>query len=512
MTQTPEANSQDLMGNRVFRRLFLAHTASLLGSALTMAALPLLAEELMGKGKGAWAFGIALAIRIAVFVFVAPLAGTISARVGRRPLLIATDIFRAAVVAGFFFASELWHIYLLAFLLNLGSALFTPVYKSVIPGVVGDRLYPRALALGSMAYKISDVIGPMLAAAVILAFDFRGNFLLDIATFAGSALLLMSLSFPGATTRGAETQKRADVFFGMRQMLARPGLRRSLALSLCESVVGSLVIISTASYVIGELNLPESMYPRCRRGRGNRRAFCFGGIREIRPAGSGSPVPGENFDRQPGDCPVGGGFDRTLRRVVCRMGVRRNRHYRAGDSLERRTRLAQRRTRALPHLRGAFFAQSRGMGHLLSLGRVSEHPDRFRQRGLDFSGAPWSCEPDPTKETAKSGGVVVRARVYQLTGGTGWRRVRFADEIVATPFSDSLAVICVRRLASVSRRCWRWRGIGRDRSRQMEPHREYRVAQRLAATGERESNRGRRPGLFNGFRRQQGTGPEPLLF
>jgi MFS family permease len=252
----------DLVGNRVFVRLFLAHTGSLLGSTLTMAALALLAEEMLGKGKGAAMFGVALAIRILVFVFLSPLAGNIAARFGRRAVMIGMDVFRALVVIGFFFASQLWHVYVLVFFLNVGSALFTPIYKSVIPGVVGQSEYPRALALGSMAYKISEVIGPMLAAGVILAVDFRGNFLLDILTFLGSALLLVSLQFPGAEVTGSGGQRqRAALLFGIRQMFLRPGLRRSLALSLCESVVGSLVIISTASYVIGELELNASMYP-----------------------------------------------------------------------------------------------------------------------------------------------------------------------------------------------------------------------------------------------------------
>ena len=257
--QEPEpAPAPSLFANRLFVRMFVAHAASLLGTTLTMAALALLAEEMLGEGKGASLFGVALAIRIGVFVFLAPLAGNVAERFGRKQVMVATDIGRAVVVAGFFFATETWQIYCLVLLLNAGSALFTPIYKSVIPGLVGEKQYPRALALGSMAYKVSEVTGPMIASGVILSAGFRSNFLIDVFTFVGSALLLLTIRFPKAAS---STKKAGDVLYGMKRMVLRPGLRRSLALALCESVVGAFVIVATASYVNGELGLDESMYP-----------------------------------------------------------------------------------------------------------------------------------------------------------------------------------------------------------------------------------------------------------
>ena len=261
LSVSPESEAEPppaLFSNRVFVRLFVAHTGSLLGTTLTMAALALLAEEMLGKGRGAALFGVALAIRIGVFVFLAPLAGLVAELFGRKRVMIATDLLRALVVIGFFFAVETWQIYLLVLVLNAGAAVFTPIYKSVIPGVVGEKNYPRALAVGSMAYKVSEIAGPVIAAGIIFLTDFRSNFLVDFLTFVGSALILLSVRLPQLESPG---RKRMDVLYGMRQMLGRAGLRHSLALSLCESVVGAFVIVTTASYVIGELELPDSMYP-----------------------------------------------------------------------------------------------------------------------------------------------------------------------------------------------------------------------------------------------------------
>ncbi len=252
--------------NPRFVRLFWAHAASLMGNAIGSAAIALLAEEL-SPGHGPWVLGVTLTIRIAVFVFLSPLAGQLSDRIGRRRQMIAADLLRAAVIGALFLATEVWQLYVLAFLLHLGSAFFTPVYKAVIPGVVGEKLYPQALAFGTLAYNLSDIVGMTLGALLIwlleiqfgIAAAIRACFAIDAATFLISAALIVGLRLP---SDGARLRKKgADLLFGVRRMLALPGLRRSLLLSLQVSIVGALAIVSTLSYVTNELGMAERFYP-----------------------------------------------------------------------------------------------------------------------------------------------------------------------------------------------------------------------------------------------------------
>ena len=93
------------------------------------------------------------------------------------------DGLRVAVMVGFFFADSVWQIYALAVVLNFGSAIFTPIYRAVIPGVVSEEQYPKALAVGSIAYDTANILGPSLAALVIALVGFRGNFIVDGLTF-----------------------------------------------------------------------------------------------------------------------------------------------------------------------------------------------------------------------------------------------------------------------------------------------------------------------------------------
>ena len=253
-----EEEKENLWKNRRFVSLFWAHAASLIGTAIGTSAIALLAEKL-SEGSGPRVLGYTLTIRIVVFLFLGPLAGSLSERIGRKFQMIVTDMVRALVMIMLFFVTEEWQLYILAFILHLSSAFFTPIYKSVIPGIVGERLYPRALSYSTVAYNVSDIFGMLLGGLLIFSFGFEFGFGVDAASFILSAILIAIVPF-SSTGRKKEKQ-RTDVFFGIRRMFAVPQLRRSLMLSLQVSIVGGLAIVTTAGYVKNELQMQEAFYP-----------------------------------------------------------------------------------------------------------------------------------------------------------------------------------------------------------------------------------------------------------
>ena len=91
--------------NRVFRKLYWAQVISLVGSAVSSVALGLLAHALVGASAQA-VLGHTLAIRSGVIVLFSPWAGQIAERFGARLILIWSDFFGVAIVAGFFFVDS----------------------------------------------------------------------------------------------------------------------------------------------------------------------------------------------------------------------------------------------------------------------------------------------------------------------------------------------------------------------------------------------------------------------
>ncbi|HBJ85030.1 MAG TPA: hypothetical protein DDZ88_14400 [Verrucomicrobiales bacterium] len=251
--------STSLWRHRAFQQLFWAHALSLVGSGLSSLALGLLAHQLVGASASS-VLGITLAIRIIVIVICSPWAGKLADHFGARRLMVAADLMRTAVVIGFFFADAVWQIYALAVLLNFGSAIFTPIYRAVIPGVVSAEQYPRALALGSIAYDAANILGPSLAALVIAVAGFRGNFILDAITFLGSAALLFGLPRLAIETTTDEKKPPTSVRHGLAAMFQRKPLRESLFLAFQTSIGGAFVIVATVDFVKNDLHLSDSAY------------------------------------------------------------------------------------------------------------------------------------------------------------------------------------------------------------------------------------------------------------
>jgi MFS family permease len=258
MSQEP-TTAPTLWRHRVFQQLFWAHGLSLFGSGLSSIALGLLAHELVGA-SASQVLGITLAIRIVVIVLTSPWAGQLAARWGARRLMVLSDLMRCGVLVGFYFADSVGQIYVLAVLLNLGSAIFTPIYRAVIPEVVTPEQYPRAAAIGSIAYDAANILSPSLAALVIAWVGFRGNFIVDGVTFVLSALLLIGLPRLGTELKSGASAERVTAGHGIAQMFRRMPLRRSMLLALQTSVAGAFVIVATIDLVKNDLAMSDTAY------------------------------------------------------------------------------------------------------------------------------------------------------------------------------------------------------------------------------------------------------------
>lgn len=246
-----------LPANPAYRRLFAAQIVSLLGSGLATVALGLLAWRLAGDGAGT-VMGTLLAIKMIAYVTVAPVASAFVVRWPRRSLLVGLDIFRALAALALPFVSAVWQIYLLIFLLQSASAVFTPTFQATIPDVLPDEdEYTQALSLSRLAYDVESLASPLLAAALMSVVSFPFLFAGTVIGFLFSAALVLSVILPALSPAVPRTVWERTTR-GLRIYLATPRLRGLLALSLSVSAAGAMVIVNTIVIVRGHLNLGES--------------------------------------------------------------------------------------------------------------------------------------------------------------------------------------------------------------------------------------------------------------
>ncbi|MCX2948696.1 MFS transporter [Lentzea sp. NEAU-D7] len=233
----------------VYRNLFGAQVVALTGTGLATVALGLLAYDLAGSAAGA-VLGTALAIKMIAYVTVAPIATAVLGALPRRAVLVALDLVRVAVAAVLPWAGEVWHVYVLIFLLQAGSAAFTPLFQATLPDVLpGERDYTRAITLSRTAYDLESLLSPALAAAALALVSFHELFLGTALGFAASALLVLSVALP----RPKSLPRKGDWYDattrGIRIYLATPRLRGLLAVHLAAAAAGSMVFVNTVAHV-----------------------------------------------------------------------------------------------------------------------------------------------------------------------------------------------------------------------------------------------------------------------
>jgi MFS family permease len=245
------------LSDPTYRRLFLAQLLSLLGTGLATVALGLLAFELAGADAGA-VLGTALAIKMVAYVGIAPIAGAFVHLVPRRVLLVALDVLRAAVAVCLPFVSEVWQVYALIFVLQSGSAAFTPTFQATIPDILPDEEeYTKALSLSRFAYDLEALASPAVAAALLGVIGFHWLFGLNALGFLASAVLVLSAALPSPKPPATDERAWGRTTRGARIYLATPRLRGLLALNLSVAAAGAMVIVNTVVLVRAGFGLGE---------------------------------------------------------------------------------------------------------------------------------------------------------------------------------------------------------------------------------------------------------------
>jgi MFS family permease len=246
-----------VLANRTYRHLFAAQVIALVGTGLATIALGLLAWNIAGEDAGL-VLGTALAIKMVAYVTLAPVASAFADRVPRRAMLVALDLIRATVAVALPFVSEVWHVYVLIFLLQAASAGFTPTFQATIPDVLPDEAdYTRALSLSRLAYDLESLLSPMLAAALLTVVSFPILFGGTVIGFVASAALVLTVTLPSprpSAPRGIWDRTTR----GIRIYLATPRLRGLLALNLAVAAAGAMVIVNTVVLVKARLGLGET--------------------------------------------------------------------------------------------------------------------------------------------------------------------------------------------------------------------------------------------------------------
>ena len=248
----------EILGNVTYRRLLTAQVVALLGTGLATVALALLAFELAAENAGA-VLGTALFIKMVAYVGISPFAGAFATVLPRKVLLIAMDVVRLSIALLLPFVDQIWQVYVLIFVLQSASAVFTPTFQATIPDVLPDeRDYTRALSLSRLAYDLENLLSPAIATALLVFISFHWLFAGTAIGFLVSALLVLSVLLPSPSAASKPQGFLDKTTGGLRIYFATPRLRGLMALNVCVASAGAMVIVNTVVIVRSLLDKAES--------------------------------------------------------------------------------------------------------------------------------------------------------------------------------------------------------------------------------------------------------------
>lgn len=252
-----------VLSNKSFRNLFLAQNFSLLGTGLATVALSLLAFDLTGA-NAAILLSSLFTIKMVIYVFFSPIAGAFSNKFNRRLYLVSLDIVRAVAAIGLFFVNEIWQIYIVISIIYVTSAAFTPIYQSTIPQLFHeDEEYTKALSLSRLSIDLENILGYMLAAFILIFYDYKSLFIGTSFGFVASAILILTIFLPKVTESEAIRDIRfiGKITYGLKKYTVLPELKGLMFMNLAASAGGAMILVNTVILVRALLGMDEEALP-----------------------------------------------------------------------------------------------------------------------------------------------------------------------------------------------------------------------------------------------------------
>jgi hypothetical protein len=197
------ASRAAVLRGRNFRRFYTGYVTSLLGTSMSAIAVTF---AVLGNGGSAADVGLVITAQILPQVVLVLSGGVLADRLGRRPVMLGSDVLRCAAQAAL--AASLlagrpgiWLITALAALVGVGEAFFEPALGGLTVEIAPRAELGSANALLALARSAAGVAGPVLAGLLVAAAGPAVVVAIDAASYGVSVIALGGLRLPRANRR-----------------------------------------------------------------------------------------------------------------------------------------------------------------------------------------------------------------------------------------------------------------------------------------------------------------------
>ena len=234
-----------------FRRLWLAQSISLVGSQVSLLALPLVAVLVIRATPAE--MGVLGAVQFTPILVVGQIAGAWVDRVPRRPLLVGSDLGRALAlglipVAAALGVLRIEHLYVIALVTGSLNVIFDTAHLSFLPSLVEREALVEANARLEISRSLAQVAGPTVGGTLVQLLTAPLAIFVDAVSFLTSALFIARIRTPEKIVpAGPRPNVLRQIAEGWRFVFGQPILR---SLAVASTLGNGFYQLGSAIYVL----------------------------------------------------------------------------------------------------------------------------------------------------------------------------------------------------------------------------------------------------------------------
>ncbi|MGH3135340.1 MAG: MFS transporter [Gaiellaceae bacterium] len=252
-----------LWRHRDFLKLWSAETISQFGTQISGLALPLVAILILDAS----AFEVAAlgTVEFLPFILFTLPAGVWVDRLARRPILIAGDFGRAALlvsipIAYFADALTLGQLFVVGFLVGTCTVFFDVAYQSYLPALVERDHIIEGNSKLVVSQSAAQISGPGLAGLLVEIFTAPYAVLVDAISFLGSGLFILRIRKheewrPATKVDGERSSVWLELKEGLRFVLGNPNLRAQAGCTATSNFFSNVAFAIVLVFFVRELEL-----------------------------------------------------------------------------------------------------------------------------------------------------------------------------------------------------------------------------------------------------------------
>ncbi len=243
-----------------FLKLWFGQTISLLGTQITLLAVPILAAVLLQATPAQ--MGILSALQLAPALLLGLLTNLWIDRVPRRPLMIVIDVLRALILftipaAGWMGFLSINLLYGLGFLLGSANFLFTVLYRAYLPALVEKEDLLEANSKLEVSSALAEIAGPGFAGWLVDWLSAPFAIVVDAVSYLVSAFSLAWIKKPEPAPAVSDDREPvgSKLTSGLRLIFCKPVLRAITFSAMTSNFAGGFYSALLVLYITRELEL-----------------------------------------------------------------------------------------------------------------------------------------------------------------------------------------------------------------------------------------------------------------